>query len=125
MKQHCMEHSATRELIDSMTDEQVAELWFSPVNGCSGERCNEEDMINIYNRAHELSLVIIKALPNRGERLMALNRLQEACFWACAGMRRNHAVNNILQAKQGKRDLADIDIRLNIKEKEDGTTSDK
>jgi hypothetical protein len=108
MKKYCLEHHKTRELIDSLTDDQLIDLYFTPdecaheKEGCEG-RCPE-----IGKRCRDLANFIIEVLPDRGERLVAIRRLQEVMFWATAGLRRIHAVNNRLQFKQTQRDLYDI-----------------
>jgi hypothetical protein len=108
-RKYCIEHSKTKSFLDSITDEEVIRLWFSQrqchLKGCD-ETCHE-----IKRKAEELATLLLEVMPNRGERLVALRRLQEVCFWSCEGLKRVHAVNNILQVRQGQRDLSEARFR--------------
>lgn len=104
--EHLASFSSQQNFLDTFSDDEMIDFYFSPLNGCTGERCDNEVMAALWEIAHSLATSIRNALPKRQEQVYALHKLQEAMFWTCAGQRRAHHISNVLQKKQGYRDLA-------------------
>jgi len=109
-----MQHDANMDLIDSFTNKEILELWFTPINGCTGKKCDNEAAVEIMEKTQELAQIILERLPaQRIEKARALFKLQETVMWCCACLRRAHATANILQKKRTEREFAEQGIDIN------------
>jgi len=107
-KTTCMQHDCNQDFIDSMTQPDIIDLWFSPEQYNDAEKIDFKGITQIMNQAGILATLIHETLPDhRVEKTRAVFKLQEAIMWACCGLRRAGAVSNILQRNRGVREFAE------------------
>lgn len=94
-----------KNLFDTVDDKTVVNIIFSHFPRKEGNLERYEELECCFRNCAKR---VFDLLPNRIERVRVLFKLQEAMFWSMALLDREHSINNYLQGKKMKRELADF-----------------